>query len=147
MMDIPQRHNKDEILQHWQNDCVEFYIDPANDGGSSALSNSSSDIQLVIDANNQKNVYMCTSGYTTQVLNGVTSAVVRDGTGWWCEARILKTVLDPDLPGSGTIGTEFNFRDNDNNNDAALTTVYDWRDWGSGFPSKIPDHWGNCVLP
>ncbi|MDO8588669.1 MAG: hypothetical protein Q7T82_16700 [Armatimonadota bacterium] len=42
---------------------------------------------------------------------------------------------------------DFNFRDNDNNNDSALTTVYDWRDWDAGFPSKIPDHWGHCVLP
>ncbi|MDO8589494.1 MAG: sugar-binding protein [Armatimonadota bacterium] len=130
---------------NWANDCVEFYMDPANSGGSTAISNSTSDIQLVIDANNQKNVYMTTSGYATQILNGVTSGVQRDSTGWWLEARITKSALDPDLPSSGTFGLDFNFRDNDNDNDAALTTVYTWNDAsGSGFPSKIPDNWGDA---
>lgn len=136
------------VDMNWANDCAEFFIDPSHDHGSSAISNSASDVQLDIDANNQKNVYMCTSGYTTQVLNGVTSAVVRDGTGWWLEFRITKTAIDPDLPGSGPIGIDFNFRDNDNNNDAALTTVYDWRGPTAGsFPTKIPNDWGHCILP
>ncbi|MDO8683539.1 MAG: sugar-binding protein [Armatimonadota bacterium] len=132
---------------NWSNDCIEFYIDPGHDHGATALSNSSSDIQLVIDANNQKNVYMCTSGYATQILNGVTSAVVRDGTGWTLEVRITKSALDPDIPANGTIGVDFNFRDNDNNNDAALSTAYAWGDLntGAGFPTKIPDNWGDRV--
>jgi hypothetical protein len=131
----------------WANDCVEFYIDPSHDHGSNTMSNSTSDIQLVIDANNQKNVYMTTSGYATQVLNGVTSAVVRDSTGWWVEAKILKSALDSDIPNSGSTGVDFNFRDNDNNNDAALTTVYAWRESSTaGYPSKIPDHWGDASL-
>ncbi|MDO8587803.1 MAG: carbohydrate-binding protein [Armatimonadota bacterium] len=136
------------VGSNWANDCVEFYIDPENDGGSTAISNSTTDIQLVIDANNQKNVYCTTSGYATQVLNGVTSAVVRDGTGWWLETRITKSALDADIPGAGnTIGLDFNFRDNDNNNDAALTSVYAWNDPSySGFPSKIPNNWGDCFL-
>ncbi|MDO8589496.1 MAG: carbohydrate-binding protein [Armatimonadota bacterium] len=133
------------VGSNWANDCVEFYIDPSNDGGSTAISDSTSDIQLVIDANNQKNVYMCTSGYATQILNGVTSGVQRDSSGWWLEARIQKSALDPDLPAGGTFGVDFNFRDNDNNNDAALTTVYTWNDSsGIGFPSKIPDNWGDA---
>ncbi|MDO8586135.1 MAG: DUF5010 C-terminal domain-containing protein, partial [Armatimonadota bacterium] len=137
------------VGSNWANDCIEFYIDPGNDDGSTAMSNSTSDIQLVIDANNQRNVYMTTSGYATQVLAGVTSAVVRDGTGWWLEARIAKSALDADIPGAGnTIGLDFNIRDNDNNNDAGLTTVYTWADnyTPAGFPSKIPDHWGDCFL-
>ena len=134
---------------NWANDCVEFYIDPSHNHGPNPISNSTSDIQLVIDANNQRNVYCTTSGYKTQVLNGVTSAVIRDGTGWWLEVRITKTALDPDLPGVGTIGFDINCRDNDNNNDTALSTVYDWSDPTSGavFPSKVPDRWGHCVLP
>ena len=132
---------------NWANDCVEFYIDPGHDHGSTSMSISTSDVQLVIDANNQKNVYMTTSGYASQVLSGVTSAVVRDGTGWWLEARVLKSALDPDMPASGSVGVDFNFRDNDNNNDAAQTTVYAWSDSGSGggFPSKVPDRWGDLV--
>src|SRR5258706_1562463 len=41
----------------------------------------------------------------------------------------------------------FNFRDNDNNNDPLQTTVYTWSDnsSGGGFPSKIPDKWGNAT--
>src|SRR6185436_6884585 len=126
-VDDNQIQTQNPVGSNWLNDCVELYIDPSNDGGSTTMSNSTSDIQLVIDAANQKNVYMCTSGYTTQVLAGVTSAVTTDGTGWWAEVRITKTALDGDIPAtSGTIGLDFNFRDNDNNNDAALTTVYTW---------------------
>ena len=112
------------------------------------MSNSTSDVQIVIDAANQKNVYMTTTAYGTQVLAGVTSAVVRDATGWWLEVRITKSALDPDMPANPTIGIDFNFRDNDNNNDATLTTAYDWSDTetSGGFPSKIPDRWGNLIL-
>ncbi len=133
---------------NWANDCVEFYIDPGNARGSAPLNNSVSDTQLVIDANNQKNVYVCTSAYASQVLSGVTSAVARDATGWWLEARIDKTALNPHLPSAGgTFGLDFNFRDNDNNNDPTQTTVYTWSDnaSGPGFPSKIPDKWGSAT--
>jgi hypothetical protein len=134
---------------NWKNDCVEFYIDPSHNGGSTAMSNSTSDIQLVIDAGNLQNVYMTTSSYKTQILNGVTSAVTQDGTGWWLEVRITKSALDPDLPANGTVGIDFNFRDNDNNNDSTMSTVYCWSDTeqSGAFPSKIPDRWGDTVLP
>jgi hypothetical protein len=133
---------------NWANDCVEFYIDPSDNGGSTAMSDSTSDIQLVIDADNQENVYMCTSAYRTQVLNGVTSAVVTDSTGYWMEVRITKTALDADLPSSGTFGVEFAFRDNDDNHNPSVTTQYTWSDdaSGVGFPTKIPDNWGNASL-
>jgi hypothetical protein len=135
---------------NWANDCVEFYIDPGGDGGPSPspMSGSTSDIQLVIDAANRVNVFAATRSYKTQILSGVTSAVSLDEKGWWLEVGIAKSVLDPDLPASGTIGLDFNFRDNDNNNDPALSTVYTWADTGqsSGFPSKIPDSWGEGAL-
>ena len=136
------------VDSNWTNDCVEFYIDPANNGGGETLNNSTSDAQLVIDANNQKNVYCCSEPYRTQVLNGVTSAVVRDASGWWLEVRIAKSALDPDMPLAGTIGADFSFHDNDNNNDPTRSTVYCWGDntSGIGFPSKIPDKWGDAVL-
>jgi hypothetical protein len=130
------------------NDCVDICIDPGHDHGSASISNSTSDVEIVIDANNQKNVYGTTSAYRTQVLAGVSSAVVRDSTGWWLEARISKSVLDPDIPANGTIGIDFNFRDNDNNGDTAKTTVYTWRDSSSdGFPSKVPNRWGDLSVP
>ncbi|MDO8588244.1 MAG: sugar-binding protein [Armatimonadota bacterium] len=130
---------------NWENDCIEIYIDPSHDRGPSPISDSTSDTQLVVDANNQVNVYGCAGGYKGQILAGVTSAVVRDGTGWLMEASIAKSALDPDLPAGGTFGLDFVFRDNDNSNDPALTTVYSWRDktTGAGFPSKIPDNWGD----
>lgn len=132
---------------NWQNDCVEFYIDPAHDNGATALNNSSSDIHLVIDANNQENVYCTTTAYAAQILNGVTSAVTRDATGWWLEVKLSKTALDPHVSTGDTIGVDFNFRDNDNNNDAAQTTIYTWNDSSYlGFPSKIPNNWGDLLL-
>jgi hypothetical protein len=132
---------------NWKNDCVEIYIDPSHNHGSSSMSNSTSDIQLVIDAANRQNVYMCTSGYKTQVLNGVTSAVSTDANGWYLEVRIEKTALDPDMPGLGDLGVDFNYRDNDDSNNMTKTTVYSWSDdSGTGFPSKIPDNWGDAVL-
>ena len=133
---------------NWSNDCIEFYIDPSNNHGATTISNSTSDIQLVIDANNQKNVYMTTSGYRTQMLSGITSAVVRDGTGWWLEARISKTAFDPDVEADQIFGVDFNFRDNDNDNDAGASTVYAWSEFqnSNNFPSKTPDRWGDAQL-
>jgi hypothetical protein len=136
------------LTMNWANDCVEFYIDPSAARGSIPINNSTSNVQLVIDANNQKNVYVCTPAYSNQVLSGVTSAVTRDASGWWLEARIAKAALDPDLlSATATFGIDFNFHDNDNNNDTSQTTVYAWSDnvSGAGFPSKIPDKWGTAV--
>jgi hypothetical protein len=134
--------------ENWKNDCVEIYIDPDRDGGSSPMNNSTSDIQLVIDANNRKNVYMCVDPYKAQVLAGVTTAVARDAAGWWLEVRIQKSALTPAIPADGAIGLDFNFRDNDNDNDPAQTTVYTWNDSAtSGFPSKVPGHWAEASLP
>jgi hypothetical protein len=132
------------VGDNWKNDCVEIYIDPSHNHGSSAMSDSTSDIQLDIDAANRQNVYMCTNGYTTQVLNGVTSAVSTDANGWWLEVRITKSALDPDVPDSGDFGIELKFRDNDDNNNAALTTFYTLCD--DLNPSKIPDNWGDAEL-
>src|SRR6185503_1116740 len=101
-LDDNQLQTQNGLAMNWANDCIEVYIDPTNDGGSTAMNNSVSDIQLVIDPINQTNVYMCTAGYTTQALNGVTSAVTTDGTGWWVEVRIQKSALDGDIPANGT---------------------------------------------
>ena len=133
---------------NWANDAVEFYIDPGADGGSSPMQNSTSDVQLVIDAANQKNVYMTTAAYRQRVLDGVVSAVSRDGSGWWLEVRIDKAVLDPDLPGNGALGLDFNFRDNDGNNRPDTSTVYTWSDveQSASFPSKIPNRWSRGRL-
>ena len=133
---------------NWANDCVELYIDPGHDRGGAALEESASDVQLVVDAKNQKNVYMCTSAYRAQVLAGVTSAATRDPTGWWLEVEIQKGALTPGLPASGSIGLDFNFRDNDADNAPGSTTVYTWSDTssGGGFPSKVPDRWAEALL-
>jgi len=71
-----------------------------------------------------------------------------DPAGWWLEVEIGKTALSPILPSTGSIGIDFNFRDNDAGNDPAETTVYTWSDptSGGGFPSKVPDRWAEAVL-
>jgi hypothetical protein len=133
---------------NWANDAVEIYIDPGADGGASPMGNSLSDIQLVIDAANQKNVYMTTAAYREQILSGVMSAVSRDGSGWWLEVAIDKAVLNPDLPANGVFGLDFNFRDNDAGNRPDASTVYTWSDTeeSGSFPSKIPNRWGRGLL-
>ena len=45
------------------------------------------------------------------------------------QVEIGKSILAPSLPAEGSIGVDFNFRDNDNNNDPNLTTVYTWSDF------------------
>src|SRR5262249_3831461 len=118
-------------------------------GGANPISNSTTQFQLVIDAANQKNVYSTTAGYATQLLNGITSAVTVDATGWWLEMRLQKSATSPVIPAGGLIGIDFNYRDNDSNNNAALSTVYDWNDnsTGASFPTKIPNKWGKASLP
>ncbi len=142
------RRTPNPVSGNATNDSVAIYIDPGNAGGISPLANSTSAVQLVIDAANQKNVYGCTSGYATQVLNGVTSAVATDAAGWWLEVRISKTALSPALPAStGTIGVDFSFYDNDANS-TAQSTNEGWHDpeLSAGFPSRIPDRWGKLSL-
>jgi hypothetical protein len=135
------------VDSNYLNDSVEIYLDPRHDHGGAAINNSTSDIRLVVDANNQKNVYGCTDAYKAQVLAGVVSAVVRDGTGWTLETKLAKNVLAPVVPNTGRFGLEFSFRDNDANNDPATTTVYTWHDrTGTGVPSRIPDNWGDFVI-
>jgi hypothetical protein len=136
------------VDQNWANDCAEFYIDPARDGGGTALLDSTSDVQLVIDAKNRRNVYMCEPAYGGRVLAGVESATATDPAGWWLEVGIQKDCLSPGLPALGSIGLDLNFRDNDADNDPAATTVYTWSDGqsGGGFPSKVPDRWAEALL-
>ena len=136
------------VGSNWQNDSIEIYIDPGHDRGSSPISNSSSDVQLVIDAVNQRNVYCCTAAYRSVVLSGVTSAVRRDSSGWWAEIRIAKTALNPDVGVTGSVGLDFVFRDNDGPGDPAKSTVYAWADVtvDDTFPSKVPDKWGDGRL-
>jgi hypothetical protein len=132
---------------NWANDCVEIYLDPGRAGGASPIANSTTAVQLVIDAANRGNAYAVEPAYRDRVLAGVTSAVSRDAQGWWLEARVEKSALSPALPASGLVGVDFVVRDNDGAD--AQTTIDSWSDpeTSDAFPSKIPDRWGALRLP
>lgn len=147
-LDDTDRRTPNPVSSNWANDCVEFYIDPGNTGGASPLSNSTSSVQLDIDAVNQKNVYSTTAGYAAQILSGVTSGVTTDATGWWLEVRIAKGVFNPVIPAANaSIGIDFSFRDNDANTNAQ-TTIDSWHDpeVSATVPTKIPDRWGKLRM-
>jgi len=135
--------------QNWRNDCVELFVDPGHHGDAAPAPPTTSEFQLVIDSENRQNVYITTSDYRSAILEGVSSAVSEDGTGWWLELRIAKGATNPRLPAGGTFGINFNFRDLD---DAQETnrTLYLWSDDYSGsgaFPDKTPANWGDCYNP
>ncbi len=146
-----------EAVNNWANDCVEFYIDPQDNGNPTDWN---SDIQLVIDAANRAKVWMSPAGYAATIEAGVQSAVTPFPGGWLLEVGIAKSVFNPALPSvlggvnnmdpdGPNYGLDLNFRDNDNDNDPTLTTVYDWADpfSGGGFPSKSAGSWGDVVAP
>ena len=137
-----------DAAMNWANDSLEIYLDPSADGGTARLESSTSDVQLVIAARNQTNVYVATPAYRAQVLAGVRAAVLSHASGWWCELRINMNALDPDLAGSGSFGLDFNFRDNDGGNDPARTTVYTWSDTEQSghFPKQDPEPLGTRSL-
>ena len=60
-----------------------------------------SDVQLVIDAGNQVQVWNSPLDYEEQVEAGVTSAVTITETGWLVEVGIDKDVFDIPLPAPG----------------------------------------------
>jgi hypothetical protein len=149
----------------WANDCVEFYIDPQDNGNPT---NWESDTQLVIDAANRAQVWMSSAEYAAQIEGGVQSAVTMTANGWLLEAGIDKSVFSPGLPSvlggvnnmnpeGPNYGIDFNFRDNDDpsmgggdrNTDNQYITVYDWADpyTGGAFPSKAAGSWGDVVAP
>jgi hypothetical protein len=144
----------------WANDCVEFYFDPGNDGDPEDWN---SDAQLVIDVDNQVQVWMSPTGYARQVEAGVNSAITMTETGWLAEVGIEKGVFDPPLPSilgsandpdGASYGIDFMFRDNDDPDDLGnkggdtfYSSAYTWADpfSGGGFPSKTADSWGGMI--
>jgi len=144
----------------WANDSVEFYFDPENDGDPTDWN---FDIQLVIDAGNQVQVWNSPPEYENQVEAGVTSAVTLTETGWMVEVGIDKTVFDTPLPAvlgaandpdGNNYGIDFSYRDNDDpseigtrGGDAEFTSAYIWADpfTGTGFPSKLASSWGQMI--
>ncbi len=146
----------------WANDSVEFYIDPENNGDPTDWT---SDVQLVIDAGNQVQVWNSPVDYKQQVEAGVTSAVTITETGWMVEVGIDKNVFSSPLPAvlgpandpaGNNYGIDFSFRDNDDpggtgnrGGDTTQTTAYDWADpsSGGGFPSKQASLWGAMIAP
>ncbi len=137
------------IGDNYRNDCVEFFVDPANADSTIPMWNTTNDsvFELVIDAANQVNVYMTPSSYRTQLLAGVTSAVTTDATGWWLEVRLGKSATNPPLPADGIFGISIFYRDLDAQD---IKTLYGWTSDFNGqtpFPSKIPVNWGDVVNP
>ena len=149
----------------WANDSVEFYFDPTEDGGNTPGGNPAweSDVQLVIDAGNQVQVWNSPESYELILEAGVESVVTMTDDGWMLEVGIDKRVFNPPLPSflgdandpdGNNYGIDFSYRDNDDpedtgtrNGDTNFTTAYVWADptVGGGFPSKLPDLWGQMI--
>ena len=138
----------------WANDCIEIYLDPGHAASPVRMDDSTSELQLVIDASGQKNVYMTTPGYAAQVLAGVTSAGALTANGYVIEASIQWSVLDPDLPNThnSRFGLDLAFRDNDGDGrpagTAKLSSMTSWSDTTDprNYPSKIPGNWGDGFI-
>lgn len=148
----------------WRNDSVEFFIDPDGSGGARDVE---SDVQLVIDAGGQVQVWDSSPAYEAQIEAGVEANVTITDTGYTIEVGIDKSVfnsepgavLGPDLaplgealdPDGNNFGIDFNIRDQDDpfeeNVDGgfvgAYSSVLAWAEpGGSGGGSKEPDTWG-----
>jgi len=138
----------------WANDCMEIYIDPENNAEASP--DWSHDTQLVFDAAGQFRQFM--SSYINEAK--IQYAAVKNPAGlagWIAEIGIAKDALSPALPPVLTdlagFGADFNFRDNDGDSggaqwgDDTISSVLIWADTerSGGFPSKLPERWGNVV--
>jgi hypothetical protein len=150
----------------WANDSVEFYFDPTNDRGGSAGGDPpwESDVQLVIDAANNVQVWNSPVDYETKIEAGVQSAITTTATGWLLEVGIDKSVFDEPLPSvlgpandpsGNNFGIDLSYRDNDDpddtgtrNGDPVFSSNYVWADPNSvgGFPTKLPDNWGQMIV-
>jgi hypothetical protein len=144
----------------WANDSVEFYFDPEDDGDPTDWG---FDVQLVIDADNQVQVWNSPTDYELQVEAGVESAVTITDTGWLLEVGIDKSVFTSPLPAvlgpandpaGNNYGIDLSYRDNDDpdglgsrNGDPAYSSDYVWADpySGAGFPSKQASTWGQMI--
>lgn len=165
LVDIVEDEINTDDEAAWANDSVEFYIDPTGDRGSQAGGTPAweSDVQLVIDAANRVQVWNSPEPYELQVEAGVTSAVTMTDDGWMLEVGIDKSVFATPLPpvlgqandaAGRNFGIDLSYRDNDDpndtgtrNGDTEFTSAYIWADAtdGGGFPSKLPDNWGQMI--
>ncbi|MEM9659424.1 MAG: sugar-binding protein [Planctomycetota bacterium] len=141
----------------WLNDSVEFFIDPDASGGPRDVEH---DVQLVIDAGGQVQVWDSSAAYASQVEAGVEANVTITDTGYTIEVAIEKSVFAVPLPSNlgpandpdgNNFNIDFNIRDMDdpldtnpgNDNDTAFSTVLAWAEpGGAGAGGKEPDDWG-----
>ena len=123
-----------------------------------------SDVQLVIDAANSVQVWNSPADYEAKIEAGVKSAVTTTATGWLLEVGIAKSVFDTPLPpvlgpandpSGRNFGIDLTYRDQDDpddtgirNGDPLYSSHFAWADpnSGGGFPTKIPDNWGQMIL-
>ena len=164
LVDIIDDEINTEDEAAWANDSVEFYFDPSNDGGDTPGGDPAweSDVQLVIDAGNEVQVWNSPIDYEEQVEAGIESVVTITDKGWLLEVGIDKSVFETPLPAvlgpandpaGNNYGIELSYRDNDDpdetgtrNGDPFYSTNYVWADdSGLQFPSKIADNWGQMI--
>jgi MYXO-CTERM domain-containing protein len=141
------------VDENWRNDGFEIYLDPGHEGGAGALADSSSAVQLVVDAAGRVNAYQLTAEYRTRVLAAVSAAAVprtaSGAPGYTIEVAVDKGGLLPAPPeGAGVLGVDFVVHDSDEDGAASRSTFASWCDptISTGFPSKVPDHWGDLLL-
>lgn len=141
----------------WLNDSVEFFIDPDNSRGPR---NVEQDVQLVVDAGGQVQVWDSSLPYTEQVEAGVEANATITDVGYTIEVGIDKSVFAVPLPANlgpandpegNNFGIDFDIRDMDDpldtkpedDNAIEFSTVLAWAEpGGSDGGSKEPDDWG-----
>jgi hypothetical protein len=136
--------------RNWANDCVEVYLDPALRRATTRLAQSTSEVQLVVDARGQVNAYEVDAAYRVRLLAGVTAVARRTAAGYIVELAIDKAALAPQVGAAGAgerLGVDFMVRDDDAGG-ASESTAYTWADPTTAreFPSKVPARWGVLVF-
>jgi hypothetical protein len=124
---------------NWQNDCIEIWIDGANDGGTMTdLGGADADnYQLNVDVNGEPYVYR--NDAAAAILKEIKSAASLDGTNYSIEVRIpFSAIPEIKAKADGSMGFGFSFVDSDK-------AVWNHLLW-QGDTENNPEQWGDLIF-